>query len=173
MVSSQCGSRYCDLFTAGTKGLSFFSVCLVHDHISPSFLLGWYSRYKINCSHFSRSGLKWCNMRAHKRTISVSTIDFRPTLTYESTSAHLRRQRLTSFYAVCGVLFDYKRKSTVVSSGVRDVTLVTNICYQSAECLHANFCNQTWYCGASRWAGMSCEKTGILSSRSRSQCGLI
>ena len=33
--------------------------------------------------------LKWCNMQAHKRNISVSTIDFRPTLTYESTSADL------------------------------------------------------------------------------------
>ena len=30
----------------------------------------------------------------------------------------------------------YKRESTVVSSGVRNVTLVTNICSQSAECLH-------------------------------------
>ena len=138
-------------------------------------LVWWHeSRYETNYSHFFRGGwrgvLTWCNVRAHKITISVSSIDFRATLT---TSADLRQQHLTSFCAVYGVFFDYKRKSTVVSSGVRDVTLVTNICYQSAECLHANFCNQTWYCGASRWAGMSCEKTGILSSRSRSQCGLI
>ena len=92
--------------------------------------------------------LKWCNVRAHKRNISVSTIDFRPTLTYESTSPDLRQQRLTSFFAVYGVLFDYKRESTVVSSGVRDATLVTNMCSQSAESLYATFCNQTGYCGA-------------------------
>ena len=87
-------------------------------------------------------------MRAHKGTISVSTIDFRPTLTYESTSAHLWQQCLT-FCDVCAVLFDYKRESTVVSSRVRDVTLMAYICYQSAECLYATFCTQTWYCGAS------------------------
>ena len=57
---------------------------------------------------------------------SASIIDFRPTLTYESTSADLRQQRLTSFCAVCSVLFDYKRESTVVSSRVRDVTLVSD-----------------------------------------------
>ena len=34
----------------------------------------------------------------------------------------------------------------MVSSGVRDVTLVTHICSHSAECLFAIFCNQTWYC---------------------------
>ena len=71
-----------------------------------------------------RGVLKWCNVRAHKITISASTIDFRPTLTYESTSADLRQQRSTYFCAVC-VLFDYKRESTLMSSGVRDVTLVT------------------------------------------------
>ena len=30
----------------------------------------------------------------------------------------------------------------MVSSGVRDVTLVTHICYYSAERLFADFCNQ-------------------------------
>ena len=74
-------------------------------------------------------------MRAHKRTISASTFDFRPTLKYESTSADLRQHRLTSFCAVCGVLFDYKRESTVVFAGLRDITLVTNIFSQLAECL--------------------------------------
>ena len=79
-------------------------------------------------------------MQTHKRTISVSTVDFRPTLTYESTSADLWQQHLTSFFfAVYGVLFDYKWESTVVSSGVRDVMLVTDICSQSAECLY--ICN--------------------------------
>ena len=42
-------------------------------------------------------------MRAHKIIISACTVDFRPTLTYQSTSADLRQQRLTSFCAVCGV----------------------------------------------------------------------
>ena len=120
------------------------------------------SRYEINYSHFFRGGwrsvLQWCNVRAHKIIISACTIDFRPTLTYQSKSADLRQQRLTSFCAVCGVLFYYKRESTVVSSGVRDVTLVTHICSHSAECLFAIFCNQTWYCGAPPWAGMSREK---------------
>ena len=49
----------------------------------------------------------------------------------------------------------------MVSSGVRDVTLVTHICSHSAECLFAIFCNQTWYCGAPPWARMSCEKMGF------------
>ena len=97
-------------------------------------------------------------MWAHWIIISASTIDFWLTLTYESTSADLRQQRLTSFCAVCGVLFDYKRESTGVSSGVQDVTLVTNNCSQSDECLYANFCNQTWYCGTPPWARMACEK---------------
>ena len=47
-----------------------------------------------------------------------------------------------------------------MSSGVRDVTLVTHICSHSAECLFATFCNQTWYCSAPQ-AGMSCEKMGF------------
>ena len=123
------------------------------------------SRYEINYSHFFRGSwrgvLQWCNVRAHERIISACTIDFRPTLTYQYTSADLRQQRFTSFCAVCGVLIYYKRESTVVSSGVRDVTLVTHICSHSAECLYATFCNQTWYCGAPPWAGMSCEKMGF------------
>ena len=46
-------------------------------------------------------------MRAHKRIISACTIDFRPTLTYQSTSANLRQQRLTSFCAVwCIILLE-------------------------------------------------------------------
>ena len=60
-------------------------------------------------------------MWAHKLIISARTTDFQPTLMYQSTSADLRQQCLTSFCAVCGVLFDYKRESTVVSSGVRAV----------------------------------------------------
>ena len=130
-------------------------------------MLVWWqkSRYEINYSHFFRGGwrgvLQWCNVQAHKIIISACTIDFRHTLTYQPTSADLWQQRLTSFYAVCGVLFYYKRESTVVSSGVRDVTLVTHICSHSAECLFEIFCNQSWYGRAPPWAGMSCEKMGF------------
>ena len=49
----------------------------------------------------------------------------------------------------------------MVSLGVRDVMLVTHICSHLAECLFAIFCNQTWYCKAPPWAGMSCEKMGF------------
>ena len=113
-------------------------------------------RYEINYSHFFRGSwcgvLKWCNVRAHKIIIFACTIDFRPTLTYQSISADLRQQRLTSFCAVCGVLFDYKRESTVVSS------VVTHICSHSTECLYATICNQTRYFGAPPWPGLSREK---------------
>ena len=37
---------------------------------------------------------------------------------------------------------------------------------------HSTVWNQIWYVGASPWFGMSCEKLGLLSSRSRSQWGL-
>ena len=138
-------------------------------------MLVWWqtNRYKINYTHFFRGGwrgvLQWCNVRAHKIIISACTTDFRPTLTYQSTSADLQQQRLTSFCAVCGVLFYQKRESTEVSSGARDVTLVTHICSHSAECLFAIFCNQTWYCDAPPWAGMSCEKTWF-SLQGRGHC---
>ena len=56
-----------------------------------------------------------------------------------STSADLRQQHLTSFCAVCGVLFDCNRESTVVFLGLRAVMPLTNICSQSAECLYATF----------------------------------
>ena len=126
-------------------------------------LVWWHeNRYKISYSHFFRGGwrgvLQWYNVQAHKTIISACTIDFRPTLMYKSTSADLRQQHLTSFCAVCGILFYNKRESTVVSSGVRDVMLVTHICSRSAECLYATFCDQTWYCGAPPWAGMSRKK---------------
>jgi len=113
MVSSECVSRYCDLFTTETKELNFFP-----SHHTLFLMLVWWheSWYKINYSHFFWGGwcgvLKWGNVRRHKRVISASTIDFRPTLMYESTSADLWQQRLTSFCAVCGVLFYYKREST-------------------------------------------------------------
>ena len=98
-------------------------------------MLVWWqtNRYKTNYTHFSRGDwrgvLQWCNVWAHKRIISACTIDFRPTLMYQSISADLQQQRLTSFSTVCGVLFYYKRESAVVSSGVRDVTLW--VCLQS------------------------------------------
>ena len=122
---------YHDIVTCSQQKLKNFffffslSIYLVDNHISPYFnaCLMTYMRVdnEINYSHFFRGGwrgvLKWCNVRAHKRIISASTIDFRPTLTYESTSADLWQQRLTSFCAVCGVLFYCKRESTVVCSG--------------------------------------------------------
>ena len=163
-------SVYHDIVTCSQQKLNnfLFSICLVDNHISPYFLMlvWWHERkYEINYSHFFRGGwcgcLKWCNMWAHKRIISASTIDFWPTLTYESTSVDMRQQHLTSFCAVCGVLFYYKKESIVVSSGVRDVMLATHICSHLAECLYATFCNQTWYNGAPPWASMSCEKMGF------------
>ena len=56
-----------------------------------SFLQGW---------------LTWClDVQAHKINISAITIDFRPTLTYGSTSSDLRQQRLTSLHCMwCIVL---------------------------------------------------------------------
>ena len=107
-------SVYHDIVTCSQwklKKLSFF-ISFADNHISPYFLmLVWWqkSRNEINYSHFFRGGwrgvLQWCNVRAHKRIISACTIDFRPTLTYQSTSADLRQQSLTSFCAVYGVLF--------------------------------------------------------------------
>ena len=44
--------------------------------------------------------------------LTVSTIDLRPALTFEYTSADRGQQLLTSFYAVCGALFAYKREIT-------------------------------------------------------------
>ena len=164
MVSSECLLWYCDLFTTETEELSFFHQLGRWPHFTLFLMLVWWhkSRYKINYSYFFRGDwrgvLQWCNVRAHKIIISACTIDFRPTLTYESTSADLQQQHLTSFCAVCGILFYYKRENTVVSSGVRDVMLVTYICSSSAECLYATFCDQTWYCGAPPWARMSCKK---------------
>ena len=58
-------------------------------------MLVWWqkSRYEINYSHFFRGGwrgvLLRCNVWAHKIIISACTVDFRPTLTYQSTSAEL------------------------------------------------------------------------------------
>ena len=59
--------------------------------------------------------------------LTVSTIDLRPTLTFEYTLADWGQQLLTSFYAVCGALFAYKREITMVSSVVRAVTRGTTI----------------------------------------------
>ena len=88
----------------------------------------------------------------------------------------MRQQRLTSFCAVCGVLFYY---AVLLEKGKHCGVFRGEGCNARGTYLFplgwvfAIFCNQTWYCGAPPWAGMSCEKNGILSSRSRSQCGLI
>ena len=115
-------------------------------------------------SHFFRGGwrgvLKWCNVRTHKRIISASTIDFLPTLTW----VHISWLAAATFdlflRCVWRVILLEKGKHCGVFRG-EDVTLVTHICSHSAECLFAIFCNQTWYCGAPPWAGMSCEKMGV------------
>ena len=59
------------------------------------------SEYETNYSYSFRGGscgvLQRCNVLAHK-IIYACIIDFRPTLTYQSTSADLRQQRSTIFY---------------------------------------------------------------------------
>ena len=125
-------------------------------------LVLWHeSRYEINYSHFLMGGwrgvLKWCNVQAHKITISASTIGFRPTLTYESTSADLRQQRLTSFCAVWCIIWLQKGKYCDVFRGegcnARDKYLF--------PVFVTTFCIQTWHCGALPWAWMTCEKMGF------------
>ena len=116
MVSSECLLWYCDLFTTETEELSFFHQLGRWPHFTLFLMLVWWhkSRYKINYSYFFRGDwrgvLQWCNVRAHKIIISACTIDFRPTLTYESTSADLQQQHLTSFCAVCGLILLQKGK---------------------------------------------------------------
>ena len=112
----------CLLLTAPNKGKiisvshvtdGVFWVCttmlwLVHNGKLKN-CLSFVSRYKINYSHYFWGGwrgvLQWCNVWAHKIIISACTIDFWPTLMYQSTSADLQQQHLTSFCTVCGLLF--------------------------------------------------------------------
>ena len=61
--------------------------------------------------------LQWCNVLAHKIIISAFTIDFRPTLTYQSTSDDTRQQRLTSFCAVWCIILPEKGKHCGVFRG--------------------------------------------------------
>ena len=100
MVYFQCVSRYRDLFTTETKELSWYMATFSFVLIAWLMIL----EYEMRNSNFFRCGLhgvlKWCKSRAHERTISYSTIDFRHTLTYESTSANLRQQCLTIFFTV-------------------------------------------------------------------------
>ena len=58
-----------------------------------------------------------------------------------------------------------------MSSGVRDVTLVTHICSHSDECLQ--FFVTKLGIVVHHMSHNVMQKNGILSSRSRSQCGLI
>ena len=146
-------------------------------------MLVWWqkSKYEINYSHFFRGGwcgdLQWCNVRAHK-IISASIIDFRRTLTYQSTSADLRQQRLTTFCAVCGVLtiiLVEKGKHCGIFRGegcnARDTYLFPlgwvfaffNL--KKTTKLGIVVHHQESDCHA--------KQNGILPSRSRSQCGLI
>ena len=105
------------------------------------------------------SVLQWCNVRAHKRITSACTIDFWPALTYQSTSADLRQQCLTSFCAVWCIILLQKGKHCGVFRGEGCNTYDTYLF--PLVCLYATFCNQTWYCGAPPRAGMSCEKMGF------------
>ena len=123
VVFSERVSRYCDLFTTETKELFFFSVFFFLQFFTLFLMLVWWreSRYKINYSHFFRGGwhgvLQWCNMRAHKKNNSACTIDFRPTLTYQSTSADLQQQCLTSFCAVWFIILLKKGRHCSVFRG--------------------------------------------------------
>ena len=90
-----------------------------------------------------RGVIKWCIVRAHERTISASTFDFRPTLKYESTSADLRQHRLTSFCAVCGcIIWLQKGKHCgicrVEGYNARHNKTKQKQKSQSAECLQPN-----------------------------------
>ena len=81
---------------------------------------------------------------------------------------------LVSWYIVISQRSCEKKKKT--SFKVKGTVKVQNV----NECLsryyllnHRTFSYQAWYGDASSWAGVSCKKTGLLSSRSRSQQGLI
>ena len=90
MVYFQSVSRYRDLFTTETKELSWYMATF------PFVLIAWLMilEYEMMYSNFFRCGLhgvlKWCNIRAHEKTIFDRNIDFRHTLTYGCTSANLR-----------------------------------------------------------------------------------
>ena len=97
------------LWLSKLKNFLFFCLLDRKPHFILFLMLVWWckNRYKINYSHFSSGGwcgvLKWCNVWAHKRTISVNTIDFWPTLItlmYQSTSADLQQKCLTIFPAL-------------------------------------------------------------------------
>ena len=92
--------------------------------------------------------------------ISACTIDFRPTLTYQLVHiSWLAAATFDLFLRCVWCIILLEKESTVVSSGVRDVTLVTHLF--PLGWVFAIFRNQTWYCGAPPWARMSCEKMGF------------
>ena len=119
--------------------------------------------------------MTWCNVWAHQRK-KILLIPLTFHLPWR-TSPHQPTcsSNVWPLFALCVVLFYYKRESTVVSSGARDVTLVTHIySHSAAEC----FCMQPFVTRLGivvyhHKPGCHAKKKGILSSRSRSQCGLI
>ena len=70
-----------------------------------------------------------------------------------------------------GVLWE--KKERIIAFKVKITALVQNLndCLSSGYLLsHQTFCYQTWYSDTSSWIEVSCKKTGLVSSRSRSQC---
>ena len=65
---------------------------------------------------------------------------------------------------------DYLEHQVKVSAKVQYV----NMCLSTQYLLNQQkMCCLTWYCNVLSWARVSCKKIGLLSSRSRSQQGLI
>ena len=126
-------------------------------------LVSWRkSRYEINYSHFFRGGwrgvLQWCNVRAHKIIISCL---YHWLSTYPNVPVHISWLAAATFDLFLRCVWCIILLEKGKHCGVRDVTLVTHICSHLAECLYATFRNQTRYCGAPPWAGMSCETMGF------------
>ena len=126
-------------------------------------LVQWHeSRYEINYSHFFRGSwhgvLKWCNMQSHKRIISASTIDFRPTLMHESSSSSV-----WPVFVLCVVIIllqKGKHCGVFRGEGCYDIFVPTRLSVPTLS-VPTRLSNQIWYCGAPPWAGMSCTKMGF------------
>ena len=111
-------SVYHDSVTSSQQKLKnfFFSHQLGKSHFTLFLILVWHE------SHFFGGGwrdvLQWCNVRAHKIIICAFDLP-------QHTSPHW----CSNVWPLCAVsvLFFYKRESTGVSSGMRDITLATHI----------------------------------------------
>ena len=56
---------------------------------------------------------------------------------------------------------------------VKVTAKVQNVLFGPCHLNHWNFCDQTWCADASSWTRVSCRKNDVLTSRSRSQWGLV